>query len=369
MIAVKKQEKEDNFYIDCTLTQIKPKSEMILFPSISKEDSYSQNEKEDPLDKQDFSEILLTKNELPVKEDAENENPLEGDGDTYCESVFSTYMKEILSIPVCTKQEEQDLLIRIKKGDKEAFNELITRNQKLVVHVAKTYANHSHSMDMMDLVQHGNIGLMKAIHLYDLKYETKLSTYATYWIRQSIGRALEETGNQIRVPNYVNFSFAKAVRLAREESYTNGRDETWEDVKKYLNESNLSKDTIKKLELVYENRNPLSLEKEYWGTDKDEGVTIMERLVDQDEDFDPVANALKLERKEQIHKALSVLTENERTVISLRFGLNGQDPLTLDQIGKIRGVTRERIRQIESKAIKKLYQRKGKELKPLLLGM
>ena len=254
------------------------------------------------------------------------------------------YMREIGRIPLLSASEEAELGARILAGDQEAINEMVNHNLRLVIPVARKYIGNA-GMTFMDLVQEGNIGLMKAAAKYDFSKGYKFSTYATWWIRQTIGRAVQEQSRTIRIPVHMVETAAKMNKAIRKLTQELEREPSVEEI---AAEMGISADKIK---FLFEaNRDPLSLDNRV--NDEDD-ATVGDLIADHSVEM-PGASIIKEENKETVMNILATLSDREKEVMVLRFGLEDDQPRTLEEIGQHFGVTRERIRQIETKALRKL---------------
>lgn len=264
-----------------------------------------------------------------------------------------SYLQEIGRIPLLTAEEEVILAKKIEKGDRRSRQLLITANLRLVVSIAKKYAKRG--LDFLDLIQEGNIGLMRAVEKFDYKRGFKFSTYATWWIRQSITRAIADQGRTIRIPVHMHETINK-IRKIRSELVTKlGRVPTPKELSKVVDIP------IKKLEYIEEiSQFPSSLANKKVGGD-DDTVFVEEQIADSMAESPEKQAALAILRKE-VSQLLKYLPDREQKVLRLRFGLDDGVPRTLEEVGREFNVTRERIRQIEAKALEKL-QVKAQELK------
>lgn len=256
------------------------------------------------------------------------------------------YLKQISKVPLLEKEEELALGKRIAEGDETAVNQLVEANLRLVVSIAKKY--HCKNLSFLDLVQEGNLGLIKAANKYDYTKGYKFSTCATWWIKQAIGRAIEDTGRTIRLPaNMVeraNKVSSTRVRLLQ----SSGKEPTVEEI------AVEAKLTIAQVQDIFDHyKDTLSLDFKI-GNDSGDDETTIGEIIEDDIFESPVQAVLREENKEIINIVLDTLTEKEKTVISMRFGLNGYEPSTLEQIGEHYGLTKARIGQIETRALSKL---------------
>lgn len=253
------------------------------------------------------------------------------------------YLRDASKYPLLTFEEETDLGRRIAEGDREARNRLINSNLRLVVSIARRYQGRG--LSLLDLIQEGNIGLMKAVEKYDHTKGYKFSTYATWWIRQGVTRAIADGSRQIRIPVHMFELINRIDKTARELNLTLGRDATDAEIASKLSlDIRKVKEAKKYAETVVSLDSPVSEEE-----DGRIGDFIPDETSPSPED---VVTALML--REAINKALSTLTPKEAEIISLRFGIGYDRPYTLEEVGEKFKVTRERIRQIESKGLRKL---------------
>ena len=244
-----------------------------------------------------------------------------------------------------SKEDEAELAKRILDGDEKAREELIVRNLKLVVSIAKKFVNHG--LPLLDLIQEGNIGLMKAVEKFDYTRGYKFSTYATWWIRQAITRALADQSRTIRIPVHMVENINRMLKAQRTLIQKLNRDPTPEEIAK---EMGSDMDAKKVCEMQQMSLDPLSLEKPV-GEEEDSRVGD---FIEDKDNLSPEDYASKMLLKERINEVLSELTPREEKVIRLRYGLDDGRSHTLEEVGKEFNVTRERIRQIEAKAIKKM---------------
>ncbi len=270
------------------------------------------------------------------------------------------YLKEIGKYPLLTAEQEVELAKRIEQGDEEARMILARSNLRLVVSIAKKYVGRSPDLTLLDLIQEGNIGLFRAVDKFDYKKGYKFSTYATWWIRQAITRALADQSRTIRIPVHMVETIAKYKQKKRELSQILGREPSSEEV---AQEMGLDVSKIHHIEKI--NQNIVSLETPIG--DDDDGKSTLGNFVSDDSIDAPDEAASKEILKEHLEKILGILTEKERAILELRHGMNPEGvSYTLEEVGKKFGVTRERIRQIEAKALEKL--RNNPEAQRLLDG-
>jgi len=268
------------------------------------------------------------------------------------------YLKEIGQVELLKADEEKALAKRYEKGDQKAKEELITANLRLVVAIAKKYTERG--MHFLDLIQEGNLGLIKAVDKFDYRRGFKFSTYATWWIRQAITRAIADQARTIRIPVHMVETINKMRRVKRELAQTMGRDPTPEEIAKKMG-GNIDADKVREIERI--SLDPVSLDQPV-GEEEDskQGDFVEDKVAISPDEY---ANNQLL--KDEINYVLRGLTEREEKVLRLRFGLEDGRTRTLEEVGKEFDVTRERIRQIEAKALRKLKNpTKCKRLKEFL---
>ncbi len=253
------------------------------------------------------------------------------------------YLKEIGKIPLLTAEEEVELAKRIENGDQSAKDALIQANLRLVVSIAGHYNNRG--MQYLDLIQEGNMGLIKAADKFDYKKGFKFSTYATWWIRQSITRALADQARTIRIPVHMVETINRLIRTSRQLMQELGREPTTAEIADAMH---LTETRVQ--EIIKIAQDPVSLETPI-GEEEDSHLGDFIKDESAPAPADAAFNALQ---REQLMEVLDTLTEREKKVICLRYGLDGGKSYTLEEVGEIFKVTRERIRQIEAKALRKL---------------
>jgi len=253
------------------------------------------------------------------------------------------YLKEIGRVKLLTAQQEVSLAKRIERGDIRAKHELTEANLRLVVSIAKRY--HTDGMSFLDLIQEGNLGLIRAVEKFDYRKGHKFSTYATWWIRQAITRAIADKARTIRIPVHMVEKINKLIRVQRQLLQNMGREPLPEEI---AAEMSMSDAEIR--EILRISQTTVSLETPI-GEEEDSELGDFIEDEDAVRSFDAVASQLD---KDGVNEALNMLPYRERKVIELRFGLKGEHPRTLEEVAKRFGVTRERIRQIEAKALAKL---------------
>ncbi len=266
------------------------------------------------------------------------------------------YLKEIGKVALLTPEQEIDLAQRMEKGDEEAKRRLIEANLRLVVSIAKKYVGRG--MLFLDLIQEGNLGLIRAVEKFDWRKGFKFSTYATWWIRQAITRALADQARTIRIPVHMVETINKLIRVSRTLLQELGREPTAEEIAEAMS---LPVERVR--EIIKIAQEPISLETPIG---EEEDSHLGDFIEDQDA-LAPAEAASFTMLKEQLDDVLETLTPRERKVLKLRFGLDDGRPRTLEEVGREFGVTRERIRQIEAKALRKLrHPSRSKRLKDFI---
>lgn len=272
----------------------------------------------------------------------------------FLDSSVRVYFNSLRNISLLTAEEERQLGLKIKYGTDEekkaAKEELVKRNLRYSIAIAKKYVSRSSSMSLLDLIQEGNIGLMIAAEKYDVDLGYRFTTYATHWITQNIARTIANKDLSIRFPVYVSDNYKKVSKMQTERIQSGEKQYTKEELMKLLK---LTEDGTMLLEAYSSSRKMTSLDKPVLSEGDSKDYTLLGDFV-PDDTPSPEDVALEEDKKECINDALSILTEREKEVISMRFGLTGDAPKTLEAIGNTFGVTRERIRQIENSALRKL---------------
>lgn len=305
-----------------------------------------------------MEEISEATNSRPAddKEEAFDLNDLSVPPGVKINDPVRMYLKEIGRVDLLSADEEIALAKRIEAGDEEAKRRLAEANLRLVVSIAKRYVGRG--MLFLDLIQEGNMGLIKAVEKFDYQKGYKFSTYATWWIRQAITRAIADQARTIRIPVHMVETINKLIRVQRQQLQDLGREPTPEEIGK---EMELSPEKVR--EILKIAQEPVSLETPIGEEDDSHLGDFIE---DQDAQAPSDAAAYEL-LKEQLEDVLDTLTDREENVLRLRFGLDDGRTRTLEEVGKVFGVTRERIRQIEAKALRKLrHPSRSKQLKDFL---
>ena len=253
------------------------------------------------------------------------------------------YFLEMGKVPLLTAIEEVSLARRIERRDPAAKRKLIEANLRLVVSIAKRHVGRG--MPLLDLIQEGNLGLMRAVEKFDYRRGFKFSTYATWWIRQAITRAIADQARTIRVPVHMVENINRFIRVQRELLQDIGREPTLEEV---ASEMGLTPEKVREIKKI--SQEPASLHQRVG----DEGDSMLGDFIEDKDSASPVDEVGDIVRREKIGLALGALSRRERRVIELRFGLEGEHPRTFEEVGLKFGVTRERIRQIEAKTLAQL---------------
>ena len=275
--------------------------------------------------------------------------------DQFADDSVRLYLREIGKIPLLSNEEEVDLAYRIVKGEKKAKDKMVEANMRLVVSIAKRYSGRG--LDFLDLIQEGNTGLLRAVEKFDPDKGFKFSTYATWWIRQAITRAIADQARTIRIPVHMVETINKVLRATRKLTNELNREPTVEEIAKEMGMEPEKVDYVMKIK-----QDIASLDATV-GRDGDDEDSVLGDFIEDEGRVSPEDAAAAQMLKEQIAEILSSLSEREQKVVKLRFGSGGGRPHTLEEVGAEFSVTRERIRQIEAKALSKL--RKHKDTKKL----
>ena len=296
----------------------------------------------------------LNDNDLNMTDDLEMTLSTEG---IAIDDPVKIYLKEIGRVPLLSPDEETELAKRMAEGDSYAKKRLSEANLRLVVSIAKKYVGRG--MPFLDLIQEGNMGLMKAVDKFDYSKGYKFSTYATWWIRQAITRGIADTGRTIRVPVHMVETINKTLRMTRTLLQELGREPTPEEVADRLNVP-----VSRVREVLKISRDPVSLDTPIG----EEDDSHLGDFIEDDSALSPADSAAFSMLREELNTALESLTDRERQVVELRFGLRDGRARTLEEVGREFNVTRERIRQIEAKALRKLrHPSRSKRLKDFLI--
>jgi len=319
------------------------------------------------LDEDDIEKIyeIFTEMDIDIiEEDSDDEDDDEDDDEldlsipqgVGIDDPVRMYLKEIGKVDLLTAEEEVDLAKRMEQGDMEAKRQLVEANLRLVVSIAKKYVGRG--MLFLDLIQEGNMGLMKAVEKFDYTKGYKFSTYATWWIRQAITRSIADQARTIRIPVHMVETINKLIRVSRQLLQEKGREPTPEEIGE---EMDMSADKVREIKKIAQE--PVSLETPIG---EEEDSHLGDFIEDEDAPA-PASAASYMLLRDQLDNVLDTLTDREKRVLELRFGIEDGRPRTLEEVGKEFGVTRERIRQIEAKALRKLrHPSRSKKLKDYL---
>ena len=291
-------------------------------------------------------EMMIDGEDVPSEEELSDLSSLVS-GDVKVNDSVKIYLKEIGKFPLLNAQQEIDLAKRILNGDEYAKQQLINSNLRLVISIAKRYSGRG--MPFLDLIQEGNIGLIKAVDKFDYTKGFKFSTYATWWIRQAITRAIADQARTIRIPVHMVETINKITRYKRSLIQELGREPTAQEISDRMDPaSRLSPERIREIEKIA--LDPVSLETPIG----EEDDSHLGDFIEDKETQSPSEFTTKSLLKDELYSVMKDLTDREERVLRLRYGLDDGRPRTLEEVGKEFGVTRERIRQIEAKAIRKL---------------
>ena len=279
-----------------------------------------------------------------------------GSFDEIADDSVRLYLSEIGKVPLLSTEKEFELAKKVKAGDKKAFDQMAESNMRLVVSIAKKYSGRG--LDLLDLIQEGNTGLLRAVEKFDPDRGFKFSTYATWWIRQAITRAIADQARTIRIPVHMVETINKLMRTQRRMTQELNREPTIEELGKELEME------PEKVEYVMKIKQDITSLDAGVGKDGDEEDSVLGDFIEDEDIVTPEESASTQLLKEQVQDILSSLSDREQKIIKLRFGLENGKNHTLEEVGQEFAVTRERIRQIEAKALAKL--RKHKDAKKLL---
>lgn len=275
--------------------------------------------------------------------------------DAFADDSVRLYLREIGKIPLLSNEEEAELAKKIVEGNKKAKDKMVEANMRLVVSIAKRYSGRG--LDFLDLIQEGNTGLLRAVEKFDPEKGFKFSTYATWWIRQAITRAIADQARTIRIPVHMVETINKVLRTTRKLTTELNREPTTEEIAKELDME------VDKVEYVMRIKQDIASLDASVGRDGDDEDSVLGDFVEDEERVSPEDSAANQILKEQLASIISTLSDREQKIIKMRFGIGGERPHTLEEVGYEFSVTRERIRQIEAKALSKL--RKHKDTKKL----
>ena len=270
-------------------------------------------------------------------------------GESAASDSVQMYLKEIGQYPLLKGDEEMELAKRIEKGEEAARQKLALSNLRLVVSIAKKYVGRSANLTLLDLIQEGNIGLFKAVEKFDYKKGFKFSTYATWWIRQAITRALADQGRTIRIPVHMVETINKYQQVVRRLVQDLGRDPLPEEV---ASEMGVEVEKIRHIQKI--SQETVSLEAPVG--DDDDSDSSLESFIPDEDTISPSTSAARKILKTYLNEIISDLTPREQKILDMRFGLTDGVTHTLEEVGKVFAVTRERIRQIEAKSLEKIRQ-------------
>ena len=312
----------------------------LILNSTNKEDDDEADLEDIDEDEDDLEDIdeEITEDEINAVVYEESDNSRNTDS-------IRQYMQEICRIPLLSVEEEKELAQRIYEGDEEAKKILINSNLRLVFKFAKKFRGRG--LPLEDLIQEGNIGLIKAVNKYDYTLGYKFSTYASWWIKQSINRAIADQSRTIRIPVHMNETINKMKRVQKELTQELGREPTVEEIADKMG-GDMTPSKVSNMLLI--NLDPLSTDSKI---NPDDDATLGD-FIEDSESVSPTEYTNRELLKEEINIALSKLSPREAQVLKLRYGLDGEVPHTLEQVGDYFNITRERVRQIEAKALKKL---------------
>ncbi len=328
---------------------------LYYFPTIEEdimllEDIYTrlENENVDILESKEFFEEEDSAEKPKKAKKGKAKKDVLADLEQLSQDSVQMYLREIGRIPLITGEEERELGKRIEKGDEEARKKLTQANLRLVVSIAKRYVGRSSHLSLLDLIQEGNIGLFKAVEKFDYRRGYKFSTYATWWIRQAITRALADQARTIRIPVHMVETISKYQQVKRRLLQDLGREPLSEEI---ASEMNLDLEKIHLIEKIAQDT--VSLEAPV-GEDEEDSV-LGEFIIDE-KTLSPSQVAARRLLRDQLNSIIRDLTPREQKILAMRFGLDDGITHTLEEVGREFGVTRERIRQIEAKALERIRE-------------
>src|SRR6478672_810137 len=306
--------------------------------ALAEEEDEDDDASLDPLEAEAAADFYAAVEELPESLEEQTAAAVEFSADS-----LQLFLKDVGKVSLLTAAQEVELAKRIEQGDHRAKQEMVEANLRLVVSIAKRYRNQG--LPFLDLIQEGTIGLVRAAEKFDYRKGFKFSTYATWWIRQAVARALADKGRTIRMPVHVVEKLNKILRTERKLRAERGREPTSAEIAADLDMSIEEVESIRRTAQA-----PVSLEKPVGDDDDSEFGHFIE------DDSEPLPDdvADQTMRNEALTRVLGMLADRERRILELRYGLNGEAPCTLDEVGRAFNVTRERIRQIENQSLKKL---------------
>ncbi len=327
-----------------TILDTLEKNKIDVLRTIESDDIVLLDNEDDIPEGEEIEEVDLEKIDLSAPEGISIDDPVR------------MYLKEIGKVPLLSAEEEVELAMKMAEGDEEAKKRLAEANLRLVVSIAKKYVGRG--MLFLDLIQEGNLGLIKAVEKFDYKKGFKFSTYATWWIRQAITRAIADQARTIRIPVHMVETINKLIKVSRQLLQELGREPSVDEIAQRME---LPVERVR--EIIKISQEPVSLETPI-GEEED---SHLGDFIQDDNVPVPAEAATYVLLKEQLLEVISTLTERERKVLLLRFGLEDGRPRTLEEVGREFEVTRERIRQIEAKALRKLrHPSRSKKLKDFL---
>jgi len=330
---------------------------LYYFPSIEDdvlllEDLYERFEREH-IEVLETKEFIADAKEKPAKKQAatgRRSREESMDFDQLAQDSVQMYLREIGKISLISADEEKDLARKIEKGDNEARKKLTQANLRLVVSIAKRYVGRSPHLTLLDLIQEGNIGLFKAVEKFDYRRGYKFSTYATWWIRQAITRALADQARTIRIPVHMVETISKYQQIKRRLLQDLGREPLTEEV---AAEMNMEIEKVRHIEKIAQDT--VSLESPVGEDDED---SVLGEFIVDEKTISPLQHASRRLLRDQLMSVINELTPREKKILEMRFGLEDGITHTLEEVGKEFGVTRERIRQIEAKALERIRTHK-----------